>query len=58
VRLPLPGVTIKLSDSPGAISRRPPRVGEHTREVLAEWLGRPLTDAPATRADTDAEASA
>jgi CoA:oxalate CoA-transferase len=38
-KVPLPGVTAKLSRTPGAIRRHPPRLGEHTAEVLSEWLG-------------------
>jgi crotonobetainyl-CoA:carnitine CoA-transferase CaiB-like acyl-CoA transferase len=30
------GVPVKLSDTPGAIHRPPPRLGEHTTAVLAE----------------------
>ena len=30
------GLPVKLSDTPGAIERRPPLLGEHTDEVLAE----------------------
>jgi crotonobetainyl-CoA:carnitine CoA-transferase CaiB-like acyl-CoA transferase len=30
------GNPIKLSDSPARFSRRPPKLGEHTREVLSE----------------------
>ena len=30
------GLPVKLSASPGAIARRPPLHGEHTREVLRE----------------------
>jgi crotonobetainyl-CoA:carnitine CoA-transferase CaiB-like acyl-CoA transferase len=33
------GVVPRLSDTPGAIRRAAPRLGEHTREVLGEWLG-------------------
>ena len=33
------GVPIKLSDTPGAVSTAPPELGQHTREVLEEWLG-------------------
>jgi len=33
------GVPIKLSDTPGAVSTPPPELGQHTREVLEEWLG-------------------
>ena len=34
--LKLPGIAIKLGDTPGAIRRPPPKLGEHTDEVLAE----------------------
>lgn len=34
--LRLLGVPVKLSATPGKIRRRPPALGEHTREVLAE----------------------
>jgi crotonobetainyl-CoA:carnitine CoA-transferase CaiB-like acyl-CoA transferase len=30
------GLPVKLSHTPGAIERRPPLYGEHTREVLLE----------------------
>lgn len=33
------GVTIKLSESPGELTRHPPLLGEHNDEVLEEWLG-------------------
>ena len=29
----------RLSKTPAAIRRRTPRLGEHTTEILAEWLG-------------------
>lgn len=32
----VPGVPVKLSQTPGAVHRRAPLLGEHTREVLAE----------------------
>ena len=32
------GVPIKLSETPGEVSAPPPVLGEHTGEVLAEWL--------------------
>jgi crotonobetainyl-CoA:carnitine CoA-transferase CaiB-like acyl-CoA transferase len=33
------GVPVRLSDTPGAVRSPPPRLGEHTRAVLAEVLG-------------------
>jgi len=33
------GVPIKLSDTPGAVDRPPPRLGEHTAAVLQQVLG-------------------
>ena len=33
------GLPIKLSDTPGAVSSAPPRLGEHTAAVLEELLG-------------------
>ncbi len=32
------GVPIKLSDTPGAVRRPAPRHGEHTEEVLKDWV--------------------
>ncbi len=40
-RVPMQGVTIKLSESPASIRRPAPRLGEHTDQVLREWLGLP-----------------
>ncbi len=40
-RVPMQGVTIKLSESPGSIRRPAPRLGEHTDQVLQEWLALP-----------------
>ncbi len=34
-RLLMPGIPTAFSDSPGQLRRGPPRLGEHTREVLA-----------------------
>lgn len=33
------GVTMKLSDTPLTIRRPPPTLGQHTAEVLEQWLG-------------------
>lgn len=35
----LPGSPIKLSRTPGCVDRPAPRLGEHTADVLKEWLG-------------------
>jgi crotonobetainyl-CoA:carnitine CoA-transferase CaiB-like acyl-CoA transferase len=32
------GVPIKLSETPRAVDQPPPVLGEHTAEVLREWL--------------------
>jgi CoA:oxalate CoA-transferase len=32
------GVPVKLSDTPGAVTLPPPLLGEHTAQVLTEWL--------------------
>ena len=37
--IPLPGVTIKLSETPGEIRLPPPLVGEHNEEIYCELLG-------------------
>jgi crotonobetainyl-CoA:carnitine CoA-transferase CaiB-like acyl-CoA transferase len=31
-----PGIPVKLAQTPGQAGRRPPRFGEHGREILAE----------------------
>jgi CoA:oxalate CoA-transferase len=31
-------VPIKLSDTPGAVEAPPPSLGQHTAEVLSDWL--------------------
>ncbi len=36
------GVNVKLSDTPGSVGRAAPRLGEHTTDVLAEILVRPI----------------
>jgi crotonobetainyl-CoA:carnitine CoA-transferase CaiB-like acyl-CoA transferase len=33
------GVPVKLTDTPGAVRTAPPRLGEHTRDVLSKDLG-------------------
>ena len=33
------GVPVKLSDTPGAVRSPPPLLGQHTEQVLADWLG-------------------
>lgn len=37
--VPMHGVTVRLSDTPGSVRLHPPSIGEHTTEVLAGWLG-------------------
>ncbi len=37
--VPMQGMPIRLSATPGAIRRGSPRLGEHTSEVAADWLG-------------------
>jgi CoA:oxalate CoA-transferase len=49
--VPLVGPVIGLSESPAAIRRPAPRLGEHTDEVLREWLGLPPERITALRAD-------
>ena len=38
------GVPVKLSDTPGAITLPPPLLGEHTTQVLTEWLHMSTTE--------------
>lgn len=37
----------ELSKTPATIRRRTPRLGEHTTEILAEWLGMPPEESQA-----------
>lgn len=48
--LPTLGPVIGLSDSPAAIRRPAPRLGEHTDEVLCDWLDLPPERIAALRA--------
>jgi crotonobetainyl-CoA:carnitine CoA-transferase CaiB-like acyl-CoA transferase len=43
-RLRVTGVPIKLSDTPGAVTLPPPLLGEHSAQVLADWLHLPATE--------------
>jgi crotonobetainyl-CoA:carnitine CoA-transferase CaiB-like acyl-CoA transferase len=38
-RVPVQGFPFTLHDTPAAVHRRAPLLGEHTREVLGEWIG-------------------
>jgi CoA:oxalate CoA-transferase len=38
-RIPMQGLAIRLSETPGSIRRGAPSIGEHTDEVLTEWAG-------------------
>jgi len=38
-KVPLPGVAIKMSETPGTIERRAPKAGENNEEVYSELLG-------------------
>lgn len=38
-KVPMAGVPIKLSETPGRIDSRAPRIGEHNHEVYSELLG-------------------
>jgi crotonobetainyl-CoA:carnitine CoA-transferase CaiB-like acyl-CoA transferase len=37
--IPLPGIPVKLSLTPGSISSRAPKIGEHNREIYCGLLG-------------------
>ncbi len=38
-KVPMPGVAIKMSETPGSIERRAPKPGEHNQEVYSRLLG-------------------
>jgi crotonobetainyl-CoA:carnitine CoA-transferase CaiB-like acyl-CoA transferase len=38
------GVPIKLSDTPGAVTAPPPLLGEHSAQVLHDWLQIPAAE--------------
>jgi CoA:oxalate CoA-transferase len=38
-KLKMPGVPIKLSDTPGSVRTPAPILGQHTEEILKEVLG-------------------
>jgi CoA:oxalate CoA-transferase len=46
------GVPIKLSDTPGAVSQPPPLLGEHTAQVLHDWLQIPASEVEALRRES------
>jgi crotonobetainyl-CoA:carnitine CoA-transferase CaiB-like acyl-CoA transferase len=48
--VPLLAPPIKMDDEAKPHRRRPPRQGEHTNEVLAEWLGLPESEIEQLRA--------
>ena len=35
----IPGIPVKMSETPGSIRLLAPRLGEHTEEILTGWLG-------------------
>lgn len=37
-QIAVPGIAVKMSETPGEIRRRPPMLGEHTSEILKEFL--------------------
>ncbi|WP_376964443.1 CoA transferase [Azospirillum sp. A26] len=45
------GLTVRLSDTPGEIRHPAPMLGQHTDEVLGEWLGMTPADVGALRDD-------
>ncbi|MBI4551148.1 MAG: CoA transferase [Candidatus Latescibacteria bacterium] len=50
-RIELPGITCKLSDTPGGVDRPPPLLGEHNAEVYGRLLGLTADELVALRRD-------
>jgi len=48
-RIRVTGTPIKLSDTPGVVENPPPLLGEHTTQVLADWLEMSAEDVEAYR---------
>ncbi len=49
--VPMHGVNIHLSDTPGKIRRPAPLLGQHNEEVYGRWLGRAPSDVTQMKAD-------
>jgi crotonobetainyl-CoA:carnitine CoA-transferase CaiB-like acyl-CoA transferase len=47
--VPMQGLPVRLNVSPGSIRRAAPVLGEHTVEVLEQWLGMTASDVQALR---------
>lgn len=48
-KVPLHGITIKLSENPGSVRRPAPTLGQHNAEVYGEWLGLSAAEVAALR---------
>jgi len=49
-RVSIPGIPIKMSQTPGAVRLPAPCLGEHTAEILTSWLGLDSEEVEALRA--------
>ncbi len=49
--VPMQGMVVKLSDTPGEIRLPPPSISEHTEQILNEWLGMNDSDVAQLRDD-------
>jgi crotonobetainyl-CoA:carnitine CoA-transferase CaiB-like acyl-CoA transferase len=47
--LKMPGIVPKLSETPGDIEWAGPKLGEHTEEILRQWLDMPLEEIQALK---------